>query len=383
MRVRRMARVLLGSALAGGGAVSAVALLGAGAAGALPVPAPSTVWVSAPSAPTCGAPTYPTISAAVAAVAAGGQVDVCPGTYHEDVVVMQPVTIVGLGAVVDPGPATNSPLYGVLGSNAFTVMAPGVTVEGFTVEGASGDGILTIANDTTIIQNTALDNGFGPDGGTGIDLNGSSYSTVRGNTMEGNSGGGVYLTDDPGTPASYDTVVGNIAENNPGGCGFILADHTGAGIFDNEILGNTAVDNGNVPAGAGAGVVLASPVPGGAVYDNTVEANVLEDNGLAGVTLHSHLPGQGDFSGNVVMGNTIGVNNVGGTGSEANGDDGDPYTTGVYLGTIDPLTITVTGNIITGDKIGIYTAGPVGLSGTGSNVLAVPQPVVVSPTYAG
>jgi hypothetical protein len=384
MRASRCARVLLGPllAVAAGGALSVVPLSGTNAAGALPLP--HTVFVSATSSRACGAPLYTTISAAVAGVAPRGRVVVCHGSYGEDVVITQPVTIVGSRATVDPGSATNSPLYGQAGSNAFTIMVPNVTVQGFTVEGASGDGILTIANHSVIVGNTALGNGLGPDGGTGIDLNGSSWSTVSANTSKGNSGGGVYLTDDLGTPASHDKVTGNDTDDNPGGCGVILADHSGAGIFDNKIIGNQSDGNGNDPAGSGAGVVLASPVPGGAVYDNTIEANTISGNGLAGVTLHSHLPGQGNFSGNVVEGNDIGTNNLGGSGSEAGGDDGDPVTSGIYVGSVDPLSITVKDNIIHSDQDGIFAAGAVVVKKPSLNLFhAVPTPFVSTPAYAG
>ena len=152
---------------------------------------PGAVFASPAGTRPCGAPSYTTITAAVAAAHPGGTVIACPGDYSEDVIVQQPVTIVGRGATVDPGSATNSPFYGEIGNNAFTVVVPNVTIEDFTVTGASGDGILSAGNQSTFRDNLAENNG-----GTGIDLNGSSWSTISGNTAVNDVGGGYYLTND-------------------------------------------------------------------------------------------------------------------------------------------------------------------------------------------
>lgn len=392
MQCLRSRSILLGSALAlaAGGVLAVLPLGGAGVAGAFPFsppPHPSTVFVSPPSTQSCGgsAPSYTSITAAVDAVPAGATVIVCRGTYNEDVVVNKAVHIIGWGATdnVANAPIT-SPVYSLVGSNAFTVLASGVTIEGFTVENATGDGILVgLTNHTTILHNYAVDNG-----GTGIDLLSSSWSTVSGNRATGNAGGGVYLTDDPvppnnAVPTSHDVVSGNVLDGNSGGCGVILADHSGAGIFDNTIFFNQINDNGNDPAGTGAGVVLASPVPTGAVYSNLIQFNEISGNGLAGVTLHSHIPGQGSFSGNVVTGNDIGTNNLGGSASEVNGDDNDPVTTGVYIGSFDPLTITIVGNVIHNDQDGIFAAGSPTVEGVSSNLFfGVGAPFVTS-SYGG
>jgi parallel beta-helix repeat protein len=344
----------------------------------------SAVFASPVGSQPCGSPSYPTITAAVAAAHPGGTVIACPGTYSEDVIVQQSVTIIGRGATVDPGSATNSPFYSEEGSNAFTVVVPNVTIEGFTVSGASGDGILSAGNQSTFRNNLAEDNG-----GTGIDLNGASWSTVSGNTAVNDVGGGYYLTNDAGGipefadhTASHDNIVGNTAKNNPGGCGVILADHLGSstgvntaqGIFDNTVTGNVLDDNGT--SADGAGVVLASPAPGGAVYDNTVIGNSMSGNGIGGVTLHSHIPGQ-YFAGNKIIANNIGTNNL-------LGDYGDPATTGVYLGSVSPASVVVAFNAIHGNQYGIFAAGPVTVVGKQFNFFfANGSPFGSTPVYAG
>ena len=411
--IKRMCRVLLplfGSvSLAAGLLAATLASAGPAAAGLFSQSTTLYVSATAPSQPWqqgngpqrpghgrgqhaygCDNPQYSTISAAVAAAQPGSTIDVCPGTYSEDVVVGEPLTIIGTDAVVNPGSATNSPFATLLGNNAFTVVAPNVTIQGFTVQDASGDGILVAGDQANINHITALDNG-----GTGVDLNGSSWSTVSNVVAEGNTGGGVYLTNDygalsRGATASHDMVIDNVLDNNPGGCGVILADHLGTtvlgaqGIFDNTIVGNQVDNNGNDPAGIGAGIILASPVPGGAVYNNKILHNTIDGSGLAGITLHSHLLGQGDFSGNVLIGNDIGTNNLGGLASEAGGDDGDASTSGIYLGSVDPLSVTIWGNVIHNDQDGIFTAGPVSVNGTFFNhYFGVADPFVSTPTYAG
>jgi hypothetical protein len=164
----------------------------------------------------------------------------------------------------------------------------------------------------------------------------------------------------------------------------ILADHLGStvsgarGIFANVIQGNVLKHNGDgstTPEGAGAGVVLASPVPGGAVYGNLVVGNRITASGLAGVTIHSHLPGQ-RFGGNRVIGNLIGTNNV-------TGDFGDPFTTGVYVGSVDPLTIVVRHNVIRNNHFGIFTAGAVTVRARGNVYLHVPHHRGSTSPYAG
>lgn len=333
----------------------------------------------------CGGPhAYPTISAGVDAVSPGGIVAVCPGTYTEDVVITKPVTLIGLGATVQPDASDTSPVAQLVGGNdAFTVLASNVTITGFTVQGATADGILVMGDRARIEHVTAQNNTV-----NGINVDGSSRTTVRGNTITAN-GGGIELANDPeaagvsmpgssGT-ASYDVISGNKVYGNPAACAIYLVDHAGNGadgIHDNVISGNTVTDNAT--KGFGAGILLASPVPGGSVYDNTITGNTISGNGLPGVALHSHLPGQ-NFSGNSVVGNTIGQNNILGLESD------DTLTTGVFIGSQDPLDISVAHNTISDDHYGVFTAGQsITVSGGTSNTFTnVDVPFGSAPAFTG
>jgi hypothetical protein len=350
------------------------------------------VFVSAPGGSNCGGGrAYTTIGEALANVAPSGTVHVCPGTYSEDVVITQPVTLQGANATVQPDASDTSPVSDLVGgNNAFTVLAGNVTIRGFTVQGATSDGIFVVGDHALIENVHAINNAV-----NGINLDGSSWSVVRENTLNGN-GSGIELANDPvaaGIPpdvlaqfgsstgtATHDLVADNRVVENPFACGILLVDHAGAsdalGIHDNQIEGNLVANN--AMQGFGAGVLLASPAPGGAVYDNLISGNTIYGNGLSGVTVHSHVPGQ-NLNGNVVTYNVIGTNNLRGATQEPD----DPQTTGVFIGSQSPLSITVSGNTISNDYYGIFTAGSsVTVMGATSNTFNnVTIPISSSATF--
>lgn len=335
---------------------------------------PSTVYVAPTASPSagrfgssCQRPDYTAIQPAIEAVALGGTVVVCSGTYPGMVNVDRQITLAGQrGATID---ATGD-VYGV------GVSASWSTVSGLTVTGASpldptnnqlADGIVTIALGPTgpvaadhvqILHNDVTGNL-----GSGIDLNSTSYSNASFNTADDN-GVGINVSDDIGLPANHNTVTANTTDENTGGCGIALADHTGAGVRDTLVAFNTSDDNGLATATApdataGSGVIMASPVPGGIVSGNNITLNEFHGNGHAGVVVHAHAPGD-DFSGNAVTLNRIGTNNV-------LGDENDGQTTGVFIGSFSPMSIIVAANAIGPDTYGIFASGPATVNGVPFN----------------
>ena len=397
-----------------------IGLTAAAAAAASPSPGgfplgPQFALYVAPGAPAghglgCSNAGFSTISAAVTAANPGATIIVCPGTYTEDVTIEKPLTIEGSSATVAPAASDSSPVTPFTGgNNGFTVLSPGVTISGFTVEGASSDGLMVVGDHATITHNTVENNGLldTNNPGNGIDLDGSSYSTVSNNTISGSGNGGIQLANDPdaiglstlcpaigiscngitGT-ATYDTVTGNNVNNNPFACGILLVDHAGTngsapdladGIHNNVIVGNSVEDN--AIQGYGAGILLASEVPGGAVYNNLVGGNDVSGNGLSGLTLHAHLAGvHQDLNGNVIVGNNFGTNNVKGE------EPSDLQTTGVFIGSEDHLEITVEGNYIHNDYYGVFTASPNGVTVNGlpfNAYVADTVPWFASTSYSG
>jgi nitrous oxidase accessory protein NosD len=371
-------------AVALGAAFVAVAPAGA-SEGAQHGPDARTVYVSTTGSATghdnsCEQAAYDSIQAAIEAAPLGGRVVVCRGTYPGMVTVDRRVTLEGKpGATID---ATGD-AYGVGVSASYS------TVTGLEVENASpldpengllADGIVTMglgpdgpvaANHVRIVHNVLTGNL-----GAGIDLNSTSGSVAIGNVSNGN-GIGVNVADDLGLPAAHNRISHNVTNENFGGCGIALADHTGAGVVDNVIDHNVSNDNGlSTPtapdASAGSGVILASPIPGGVVTGNLITHNRFAGNGHAGVVVHAHAPGS-DFSGNVVSYNVIGTNNL-------RTDENDLETTGIYLGSFSPLTITVTGNVVHDDFYGIFTSGPVTVVGQ-NQFQHVDQQLGSAPTF--
>ena len=375
-------------ALAGGGLVAQASAAAAG----------TTEYVAAAGRTgaadtSCQSAGFTSIQAAIGAAKPNATIVVCPGVYRTAVTVMKPVVLAG-----------NSATIVATGKGAgVTVVASGATVEGLTVTGAIGEGILAVGKPgqpvmRVTIRNNLVEgndrgnpsgrplknspyrecNASGPvpgDCGEGIHLMVAAYSVVADNTVVGNAGG-ILLTDEFG-PNDHNRIVGNRVLDNVFDCGITVASHSGAGfaagrlepakggIYDNTIEHNVVVGNGTV--GQGAGVLLASPLPGGAVYDNVVAFNTISGNGQSGVTVHSHVPGQ-DLNGNVMAHNTITTNNLAGDMDFAPHVDKVPTAIGVA--TVAPLSITIKDNTLAGDTYGVWHTGPVSIAGLDTNTFA-------------
>ena len=245
--------------------------------------APQTTYVSPGATDTaantsCMTAAFRSINKAIRAVASGGRVIVCGGTYKEGVAVTKPLSLEVAGNVIID--ATGQ-------INGIEVDAPGVAVLGFTVKNAIGEGILVRGVDNVSITGNAVssnDRGVGSaaysqcatvqgapgDCGGGIHLMGSSNSKVVNNTSRANAGG-IVISDETG-PAAHNVVTGNSVQDNLLGSGITLVGR------------NKAAAPGGVPASAAAGV-----------YGNTIETNVITGNGLTtgggGVTLTSSVAG--------------------------------------------------------------------------------------------
>jgi Right handed beta helix region len=358
----------------------------------------------------CASARYSTIQAGVNAAPAGSAVVVCPGIYHEQVVVNKPLSLAGLHAVIDergvtPTFVVNPPHVGKLTIFAgLVIVSSDVHVRGFTVRNALGEGILAAGvtgtiGDIAIVRNVVVHNDLGGgvppvssyfecqaqgqipgDCGEGVHFLAVANSLVRGNFIAGNSGG-VLLTDETG-PTHNNLIEGNLVTRNATDCGVTAPGHNPAaldssgrpqpgvaGVYDNTIAGNVITKNGL--QGEGAGVLFANAGPGTASYDNLVEGNYIAGNELSGVTMHAHTlkPGQFEFlSGNKVIGNRIGRNNTGGDPLDSPASPKDLRTTGVlvFSGGTHVWTV-IAHNHIFDNSIGIWLSKPVKAFGLGTN----------------
>jgi parallel beta-helix repeat protein len=282
-----------------------------------------------------------TIGAAVAAAAPHDVIRVASGTYHEDVVIGKPLSLLGQrpeNTIIDATGLLNG--VNVDGFNHAGLSQ--VIVSGFSVQNANAQGIVvTNASDVTISNNNVTGNdksldiatltcpplppyfkaGEAFDCGEGIHLSGVHHSIVSENHVHHNAGG-ILISDDTG-PNHDNLISANIVEDNPYDCGITIASHhfnlgptdPSVGIYHITVVGNTAARNGLI-TGEGAGVGLFTGPPGGQNNANVVVNNILTDNALPGVALHTHAPFQ-SLNDHLIMGNQI----------SGNGPDGDPGTT--------------------------------------------------------
>jgi parallel beta-helix repeat protein len=303
-----------------------------------------------------------------------------------------------------------------------TIRSGSVTMSGFTVTGAIGEGIFVSGSvekgpisDVVISHNRVVGNDTGgipphtnaalypqcvgnpSDCGEGIHLQGVTDSRVTRNYISQNTGG-VLLTDEFG--ATHGNLIDrNIITGNLYDCGVTVPGHNPgaldaqgnpqpavAGVYDNVIRGNWITDNG--VAGVGAGVLFAAPFAGTASYDNLATGNYIAGNGVSGVTMHAHTTAPGSFediNGNRVIGKVIGRNNVNGDALDSAalpGSATDDSTTGilVFSGTV-PVSTTIAHNVLFDDTDGIWegVGGHVSATTAGNRFFGVGTPVFTQP----
>lgn len=318
---------------------------------------------------------YSKIQLAVNNASPGDVVQVWPGTYKEYVTIGKSISLIGSGGDPSVINAWGLP-HGIFVDGFDNPGLNNVTIAGFVIKNATYEGILVVSSsDVDIHDDLVVDNdkssglsftgatmGCPDQPGNGVYENdetgdcggaihfiGTKRSIVASSLITGNADG-ILISDE--TAESRDNLITqNTVVNNPLECGIVLASHppTGHvsppfaphwGVDHNTVSDNVSSGNGVQVGGSGVGLFSDGNGPG-RVTGNVVTGNKLTDNGLGGVALHSHVgPAFGappdHMNGNVIIGNyiagnladtadtatpgTVGINiNSGGGGTPVNG----------------------------------------------------------------
>ena len=283
--------------------------------------------------PPCIASTsvYTTIQAAVTAATSGSTIDVCPGTYPEQVLITIPLTLTGAKGGNADNPLITAPTGGVVAnttvnrsgtpySSAAQVLVHGTT--GVTVKNLSVDG----SNSGITDCNTGI---------VGIyyqNASGKVSSVVVQNQVGFTNCGrglGVYVETD-GTATSTVTIQNSLVRFTSGLNIGATSSGTTATISGNSVIGSSvSLDNGIYVAGGATGIVSGNTIM------NFVVPDALGDNknGICGIQITK-------ASNLTISGNTV-------------------SSTNCAISMAQGTSLTITGNKImnTVDVDGIYICG--------------------------
>ncbi|MGB2980862.1 MAG: NosD domain-containing protein [Candidatus Zixiibacteriota bacterium] len=260
---------------------------------------------------------YQHVQSAIDYAGSGDTVYVCEGTYYENIVVHQSVSLIGQDA-------QNTIMDGGGNGIVVTLTAGGITIKGFTVRNGGSDypagGIFVDSTYNVISGNVVT----GPQL-HGIVLESSSHNTVSDNTVTGNEVFGIYLH----SSSNHNTV----SRNTVAGTGLHGIDLNHADW--NVIAGNTVEDH---EQGIQLWSSSSNTLRGNTISNNLdgIKMKIVSDNNLVyGNTISGNQRGifvcfYGRGSTAAAQNNTIYHNNFTGNGENSydtninNWDDGYP-----------------------------------------------------------
>lgn len=291
--------------------------------------AATTHWVNdddpnlggyAPPGSSCNDPGYPTIQSAVLAAASGDTIQVCPGTYMENVVLDKSLTLLGAqqgvnacGRVAASESVVTPPLIlPALQILELDTGSAGSIIDGFTFRG----GTRAIVSDTGPIDGLqVLNNRIREFTNTGVFLDDNGLNiTVNQNEIDGAwkvGGGGLFHLDQD----NFDgfRFTNNCVVNGTTGTGFFVdgvrnVDQSTAGARQPQFTGNF-IDNNGTGTNLGRGAWGDGPISGNtfsnSVFDglqggpknSLISANTFDNNGRVGLALTSFGNVNPNFSG--------------------------------------------------------------------------------------
>jgi len=317
-----------------------------------------TYYVTQPLSPPCTSNTsgfviFPSIQYAVTHAPEGSTINVCPGTYAEQVIISQPLTLRGVSygdssqaviAMPSTGLTMTSSIYFGTVAAQVQVTAGPVKISNITVDGTAGSsncpsvgyvGIFYSSGSSGTVNEVETRDQNCTSGGIGIGVeNGSGATesvTIENSNTNAASATGIFACSE-GSPS---TLTVSIKNNYVAGSleGVVPYCNVAASVSDNVI---NAADHG-------IGVVAGSPST--TVSGNTVIGPV---NGIGITGIYVYVDG-GTVSDNRIHGAYTGVD-LYAAGTITSNRILNSSGFGIYVGTNGA---TVKSNIITGGPIGI------------------------------
>lgn len=229
----------------------------------------------APPGNNCNNPGYATIQAAVNAAAPADVVNVCPGTYSENVVIPKSLTVKSTGG------AAVTTVNAAISAHVFDIVAANVSLEGFTIVPvgvADGDIGVHVAVDgitnASITQNTIIGGRIGVNLGCGSDTNVVAFNVVSNQPEAGINIDTCEIAPFPGSDNNQ--VHHNTACSNTSTGSIAL----GGSVTGNDVHHNTATKisvfgTGNeIHHNTTQVAIVDNNAPNNSLHDNTVDPTV-------------------------------------------------------------------------------------------------------------
>lgn len=261
-------------------------------------------------------PSFATISAAVSSVPPGSTILVCPGTYAEQVTIMQPVNLAGVAdsnqiLAVITVPSTGLTANAVSGfgesiaAQILVQSAGPVNITDIAVDGSGGDlgcagstwiaGIFYAPGSSGQVNHAKVSNQT--DAGCGVGLwaensdGANKFVTFQNSSVHGQDGFGIFTTGTGSTPTLFPSIRGNVVSLATGLIGIAVDNVTGTvsgNNVSNALFGivNTAPGVSiafNTVSQTNAGIALegGGTVANNTVYDSSVGLWFFSDGGVA------------------------------------------------------------------------------------------------------
>ena len=295
---------------------------------------------------------YSTISAAVSAVPAGSTVEVCPGTYAEQVTISSPLTLVGITSGTSNQALITVPTAGLLPSTTsmfgesvaaqiFVSNAGQVNISNITVDGSGGD--MGCASNVWV---------------AGIFYSsGSSGSVTRARTSnqtDGTCGVGIWAENSAATSESV--KIEDSTVYNADSAGIFAGSGTTPSL--SVSLNNNVVNAGTAVAGVDMDSVIGTAAGNDLVGSSSfgvfdISGSHVTSNTIMGPTDGVYLGNGGTASANHISGASLGILLGAGGATLSNNRVMSSLTAAVELGC---YSATVSGNFINDAPIGVDSA---------------------------